>query len=105
MNDVLGEFVRYDYGSTAKNLEVYGTKTAPAYNLTKITTDVWIFHVINDWVATRKDIKTLLKKLKNNKYTIGIEDPNFTHMDFIYGEDIVDLVYNKIIKILNTYRL
>lgn len=31
------QFLRYDYSSPTKNLEVYGSRTPPAYNLTNIT--------------------------------------------------------------------
>lgn len=31
------EFLRYDYSSPTRNLEVYGTRTPPAYNLTNVT--------------------------------------------------------------------
>lgn len=83
---------------------LYGRPKPPEYGIKNVTADVWIFHIINDWIATRKDVKRLVRKLKNaNRYTVFIDDENFTHMDFIYGEHIVDLVYNKIIKILKLY--
>ena len=45
-----GEFREFDYGR-GLNLEKYGTPVPPHYNLTKITTPVYLYYSTNDYLS------------------------------------------------------
>lgn len=52
------KFCKFDYGQ-AKNLQIYGTKTPPNYNLTKITEPIHLFVGEYDRLADLTDTKRL----------------------------------------------
>lgn len=47
------QFNKYDYGLIG-NLKRYGKRKPPAYDLSKVTVPVYIFHGANDYLATPK---------------------------------------------------
>ena len=47
------QFNKYDYGWIG-NSKRYGTIYPPAYDLSKVTVPVYIFHAANDYLATPK---------------------------------------------------
>lgn len=49
INDPRG-FKCYDYGK--QNMQIYGTLTAPVYNITQITVPMFFMYGLNDWLAT-----------------------------------------------------
>lgn len=48
---VQDNFRRFDYG-TKKNLKVYGRKTPPKYDVSKIRAQFFIMYAVNDWTCT-----------------------------------------------------
>eukprot|EP01016_Furgasonia_blochmanni_P025472 TRINITY_DN27347_c0_g1_i1.p1 TRINITY_DN27347_c0_g1~~TRINITY_DN27347_c0_g1_i1.p1 ORF type:complete len:268 (+),score=55.50 TRINITY_DN27347_c0_g1_i1:64-867(+) len=57
-------FQKFDYG-TKENLQRYGQKKPPVYNLAQITERVHIFAGAYDVLAVLKDVQTLQTKLQN----------------------------------------
>ncbi len=57
-----GKFAKYDWGAK-KNMQIYGTKEPPIYNLTKIEFPVHLFVGEYDRLADVKDAERLLKEL------------------------------------------
>ena len=53
------KFDKYDYGWIL-NLKHYGQLIPPAYDLSKVTVPVHIFHGHNDYVAVPKVINTVI---------------------------------------------
>lgn len=49
----LGAFQKFDHG-TNKNLEMYGTKIPPLYNLSKIVSPIVLYASEGDFIATAK---------------------------------------------------
>ncbi|KAH7938155.1 hypothetical protein HPB49_020974 [Dermacentor silvarum] len=76
---------KFDYGSS-KNLEVYGQRVPPEYNLSRVTTDVGIFWSKGDEFVTPREVDELRSALgarvKREEY---IADPFFTHLHFFFG--------------------
>ncbi|KAJ3658393.1 hypothetical protein Zmor_010133 [Zophobas morio] len=97
-----GGFLWYDYGSE-QNLELYGSETPPAYDLSKITAPVAAYYGKNDHLVYAEDAKTVVKSVSNvvNDYEIPYE--LFDHLDFIFAKDVVDLLYVELIKTMQAY--
>ncbi|XP_026738945.1 lipase 3-like [Trichoplusia ni] len=93
-------FREYDHG-TIKNLIIYGSRTPPEYDLSKVTMP-WLFagsH--NDYVANVTDIQLLVTKLPNSSLCV-LSDTTFGHLDFIYGKDIPNYVTPILLSYLDT---
>ncbi|XP_054922907.1 lysosomal acid lipase/cholesteryl ester hydrolase-like [Dermacentor andersoni] len=76
---------KFDYGSS-KNLEVYGQRKPPEYNLSRVTTDVGIFWSEGDQFVTPREVGELRAALGarvKREWYIG--DPFFTHLHFFIG--------------------
>lgn len=52
----------------------------------------------NDWLTGPRDVELFLPKIKNLIFHKHIEDWN--HLDFVYGPDARDLVYDKIVSLM-----
>jgi lysosomal acid lipase/cholesteryl ester hydrolase len=94
-----GQFRLFDYGYE-KNMELYRSETPPSYELSEITTPVYLYYGDNDWMAAVRDVNKLAEKLGNLKANTRITRKKFNHMDFIYGSDADSLVYERVIDII-----
>nr|AKM28433.1 gastric triacylglycerol lipase 1 [Aphis gossypii] len=76
-----GRFGHYDYGPYGNMLH-YHTKTAPDYDLSKITAPTYIIYSKNDSLVHPKDVKWLITQLPNIKDVHYIEKIPFGHFSF-----------------------
>jgi len=78
-----GKICQYDYGKT-KNKEKYGTETPPEFDVTKLETPTALYWGDSDWLATDRDVRNMIPKLKSvfSKNYLG----EFNHMDFLWGQ-------------------
>ncbi|XP_053609807.1 lipase member K-like [Plodia interpunctella] len=97
-----GVFAQFDYGSE-KNLEVYGSKNAPVYNLTKVTFNVGLFLGANDLLSTAEDVELLKKKLPHVVEYNVVNYPMWNHIDHIVGKYMPKYLFPKLLKLLRTY--
>ncbi|XP_008548197.1 lipase 3 [Microplitis demolitor] len=95
-----GKFQQYDYGAK-KNIEIYNATYPPEYNLSKIKIPIVFFYADNDWLAAPEDVKKLYSKLPRASGLYRINFSKFNHVDFLWGIDARQLLYNKIIKLIN----
>ncbi|XP_057380728.1 gastric triacylglycerol lipase-like [Daphnia carinata] len=99
-NYIAGQtFQRFDFGRQ-ENLLRYGQTTPPTYDLSKVTSNVFIFWGQNDKVSAPQDIAWLETKLGNLRNSIMIEDPLWNHFSFLFATDAKRLVYDKLIPFL-----
>ncbi|XP_046645897.1 lipase lipl-4-like [Daphnia pulicaria] len=85
-------FLRFDFG-TEKNMVRYGTAYPPEYNLTKVTTPVFLIHADSDPFAPPEDVAWLKERLGNLKGSLRVESPSFTHGDFVWSPRVAELVH------------
>ncbi|KAJ8716124.1 hypothetical protein PYW08_013409 [Mythimna loreyi] len=97
-----GYFRRYDFGNRLSNFREYGSFTPPPYDLSKITAPVYLHYSENDHLAHVNDVERLYKELSTPiKYRVPM--PSFAHIDFTYGINAKELVYDSVINIIKGY--
>ncbi|KAJ8713468.1 hypothetical protein PYW07_013838 [Mythimna separata] len=97
-----GEFRRYDQGSRLANFREYGSFTPPPYDLSKITAPVYLHYSDSDPFAHVNDVERLYRELgRAIKYKVPMA--TFSHIDFIYGINAKELVYDSVINIIKDY--
>ncbi|KAG5865621.1 hypothetical protein JTB14_010371 [Gonioctena quinquepunctata] len=89
------EFRQFDLGFDG-NLKKYGSETPPEYDLSQITTPVYIFHSANDFLCAYEDIQTLHGRLPDGAVKLFMEDEMWNHLDFVFGIEASELVYGVI---------
>jgi pimeloyl-ACP methyl ester carboxylesterase len=91
-----GKFTKFDFGSSDKNQEVYGSSQPPEYNLTKVTVPTILYCGDHDGFASVKDTQILASKLQNVVANNVIQ--GFSHIDFGLHRDLGQFVYSDILK-------
>ncbi|XP_022187146.2 lipase 3 [Nilaparvata lugens] len=97
-----GDFKWFDYGQKT-NMKIYRQEKPPPYRLSKITAPVALFFSDNDWLADKKDIGKLAKKLKNIVSAYRVPLNTFNHMDYLFAMDVKELVYDNVLTLLSNY--
>nr|CAH0099752.1 unnamed protein product [Daphnia galeata] len=90
-------FQAYDYGREG-NLRKYGSVKPYEYDLTKITAPIYVFSGSVDKIVTPQDVDWLLTKLTNLKGSTRFQEYN--HLDFIWGTDVKERLYDKIFTLI-----
>ncbi|EDS40259.1 lipase 1 [Culex quinquefasciatus] len=95
-----GCFRQYDYG-TAKNVQRYGTRTPPEYQLAKISTSPVILHYGGrDGVVSPRDVQRLGQQLSRTTKVRLVSYEQFAHRDFLGPKKATIEVYPKIAAII-----
>jgi pimeloyl-ACP methyl ester carboxylesterase len=93
---------RYDYGEK-KNMEIYGTKNPPIYDLsifTKYKVKSFLYTSDSDPFSNIEDLNHLTKYLNKNYVTIRRLN-NYNHLDFLWSDDAKEDIYMQVVKDLN----
>ena len=91
-----GSFTKYSYDSRI-NLKLYGSKSAPKYNLKNVVTPTKIFVGDSDFLSTVENAKKLSEELPNSLGYHVVERPEWNHMDFAFSQDAKSLVFDHLI--------
>jgi len=85
-----GKIQEYDFGAK-KNKERYGSETPPEFDVSKLETPIALYWGDSDWLATDRDVRSMLPFLKSvfSKTYLG----EFNHMDFLWGSRATWEVY------------
>ncbi|XP_075979114.1 lipase 3-like [Anticarsia gemmatalis] len=94
------QFRRYDHGSRRANRRAYGSSSPPAYNLGKVTTPVFLHFSDNDPLAHVNDVDRLFRELGRPIGKFRVPLASFTHLDFMWGIDAKELVYDRVINLI-----
>lgn len=92
-------FRQYDHGYIS-NLFEYGTRRPPNYDLSRITCPVALHYSDNDWLAEPIDVLELNSGLGNSLGMFLVPQPEFNHLDFVWGINARTLVYDRAIDLM-----
>lgn len=95
------KFGQCDWGSESRNMIAYGQPKPPGYKLENIKTGVNIFYSDDDTVVSPTDVKRLIKRLPNVKYTKFIQNEGWQHFDYIWGQNSKKFINDEILQLLN----
>nr|UXP71923.1 esterase [Manduca sexta] len=90
-------FRRYNF-NLLTNLAVYGRRTPPEYDLSKITVPAYIHYGLRDREVNYKDLHILAKKLGNTVGIFRIPRETFNHYDFIWSSKAKTEFYDFLIR-------
>ncbi|XP_041970721.1 lipase 1-like [Aricia agestis] len=97
-------FCRFDYGE-ALNLRRYSSPKPPDYDVSRVTVPMTMFVSESDWFASPEDVKILRNRVRGKVRYIPIDKSlKFTHLEFIFGSRMNDIVNGPVLEILNTLR-
>lgn len=98
-----GRFQQFDHGEV-ENLKRYNQATPPDYNLSNIKAPVALYYAESDAVTVTLDVERLSKELPNviNKYKVP--HARFNHADFVWGLDAPRIVYDELLKTMESIR-
>lgn len=99
---VTGRFQRYDEG-TQMNIERYGTRKPPEYNVSLVTSPVVLISAQSDSLSTVKDVDILAARLPNLVENFVVPKPYWSHHNHVWGITAPDLLHPKILDYFNKY--
>ncbi|XP_059046419.1 lipase 1-like [Achroia grisella] len=94
-------FRRYDHGR-ASNLLTYGQTRPPLLDLSLVTAPVYLHYAEVDPFAALPDVERLWSELGRPAQKILVPHKFFTHLDFMWGTEAKNLLYDKTIDILKS---
>lgn len=95
--------IRFDYGKE-ENMAKYGQVDPPAYPLEKIRAPFAIFQGEGDIFADPQDVDDLAERLQDVLVLKQVmPDPDFGHLDFIFGYDATDILHRPMINLVSNY--
>ncbi len=91
-------FGKYDYGAEENAKRYNGSVTPPAFELGHINAPLYIFYGNGDKLIAEEDVKSLAKSLPSTEAIYQIDYEGWNHNDFVYAIHAKKLVYDIIIK-------
>ncbi|XP_068957763.1 gastric triacylglycerol lipase-like [Petaurus breviceps papuanus] len=85
-------------GTSMQNMLHWRQTTPPFYRTEDMRVPTFLWSGGNDWLTPPKDVENLLQQLPNLKYHKMI--PSYNHLDFIWGMDAAQQIYNELIEIM-----
>uniref|UniRef100_A0A2A4K5R5 Lipase n=1 Tax=Heliothis virescens TaxID=7102 RepID=A0A2A4K5R5_HELVI len=93
-------FRRYDQGSRLSNYRAYGSFRPPSYDLSKVTTPVFLHYSDSDPLAHVNDVDRLFRELGRPIGKFRVPMSSFSHLDFIYAINGKELLYDRVINLI-----
>lgn len=95
-----GHFRQFDHG-WIRNYWIYNSVTPPEYNFANVGNKVALHYSQNDWLATPLDVEHLHLQLPNVVGKFLVSYPNFNHLDFVWGVDARELLYDRVLRLMS----
>ncbi|KAH8412154.1 hypothetical protein KR009_000227 [Drosophila setifemur] len=99
---VSNEFRLYDWGSR-RNLEYYGVPEPPNYDLTQITSELYLYYGLSDGSANKDDVSRLPEFLPNLALLYEVPEPTWGHLDFIFAQEVKKVINDMVIDYTKKY--
>ncbi|XP_015112843.1 lipase member K isoform X2 [Diachasma alloeum] len=96
-----GGFHKYDYESSAANLQHYGQRTPPEYNLRNVEAPVVLIYIKTDFFAPEISTRILEEHLPNVVVSEAVRDKDFIHSDFILHKNGGDIIHGRVIQLID----
>jgi len=95
-----GKVEKYDYRTSKKNQQHYGSSKPPEYDFTLVNAPVYLYWSDADWLGDAKDIEEYLLPNLPPKYLVQNNHiADFNHLDFIWGLNAAKMIYQPMIDI------
>ncbi|XP_065297598.1 lipase member K-like [Dermacentor albipictus] len=97
------QFRKYSYGAWG-NLKRYGQPAPPTYDLSNVRVPVAMFSSLADYLAPPEDVAALRANLRHVLvYDYVVPDPNFSHLDFVLGFHVYEILYKPMLELLDVW--
>ncbi|XP_047997122.1 lipase 3-like [Leguminivora glycinivorella] len=93
------KFRKFDYGEM-ENLERYGSREAPDYDLSRVSPPVSLVYSDADWLCDARDVDKLHDLLPDVVDKHRVQSTNFNHMDYVFAKDVKRLIYEPLSEML-----
>lgn len=97
-----GRFCQFDEGPIG-NLCKYNSFIPPEYQLEKVSAPVYVFYSSNDLFVSPIDVYRFTSEITNLRLRHLVDDPLWTHIDYIIGIDAKTKVYDYILTNMQNY--
>jgi len=84
-------------------LKYYGVEEPPAYDLTKITSELYLYYGLSDGSANKNDITRLPDQLPNLALLYEVPDPTWGHLDFIFATEVKKVINDMVVDYTKAY--
>jgi len=96
-------FIDYNYYRRG-NKNHYGSKHPPTFDLSKVEVPVLLKWGAKDVLADPNDVARLYAELTGcNATSSAVSNPDFTHLDFVWGMDAYQVVYPDVISFMQEH--
>jgi len=93
-------FSAMTWGSAQANQQHYGQSTPPSYNLQNLHFPMALFSGGNDLLADPMDVQNyLIPNIPKSSILLWYYEPQYEHMDFVWGESAATNIYAKILQL------
>ncbi|KAH7933071.1 hypothetical protein HPB49_007831 [Dermacentor silvarum] len=77
---------------------------APTYDLSRVRVPVAMFSSLADYLAPPEDVAALRANLRHVLvYDYVVPDPNFSHLDFVLGFRVYEILYKPMLELLDVW--
>lgn len=81
----------------------YGSLKPPNYKLKNIKAPIYLHYSRNDNMSGEKDVVKLYEQVGSVLGKFLVPDPKFSHFDYLFGIDAPDLVYKRVMSLMNRH--
>ena len=93
-------FAAYNWRVEEENLARYQISKPPSYVITQMDVPCVLFWSEKDNMASFADVKRLREELRNLK---SVEKVDLSHIDYLWGENAYEELYQKILTAINLF--